>query len=134
MKDKLVLLAVLIGLSLFTQAEAQQIGAGPVQLVSNQAGIGAGPFVQILKSQTGNGAPKVAFQAIETGSGSVTATVTIEVSNDGINVVSTVACTISLTGTATVSDGCTTDFGWAFVRANVTAITGTTAKVSVWAN
>ena len=76
--------------------------------------------------------PHATFQATVTGTGAVTATVDIEVSNAGVNVVDTVAGTITLSGTTTHSDGFTTQHSpWKFVRANVTAITGTGASVDV---
>ena len=76
-------------------------------------------------------APQAAFQATVTGTGAVTATVTIEYSNDGVNALSTVGGTITLSGTNTNSDGFTSDTPWKFVRANVTAISGTGATVNV---
>ena len=77
-------------------------------------------------------APQAAFQAVVTGTGAVSATVTIEYSNDGVNVLSTVGGTITLSGTTVVSDGFTTDAPWKYVRANVTAISGTGATVQVY--
>lgn len=71
------------------------------------------------------------FQAIVTGTGAVTATVAIQVSEDGVNWCTTALGTISLTGTTTASDGFATASAWKYVRANVTAITGTGASVSV---
>ena len=76
--------------------------------------------------------PYATFQAVLTGTGAVTATVTIEVSNDGTNWGATVMGTITLSGTNAVSDGFTTVAPWRFVRANVTAISGTAATVQVY--
>lgn len=76
----------------------------------------------------------ITFQATEAGSGAVTGTVTIEVSNDGINACSTVAGTITLSGTNTASNGFTTDAPWGYWRAKITAISGTSAAISVIAN
>jgi hypothetical protein len=76
--------------------------------------------------------PYATFQAVVTGTGAVTATVTIEFSNDGTNVLSTVGGTISLSGTTTASDGFTSTSPWKYVRANVTAISGTGATVQVY--
>ena len=75
--------------------------------------------------------PYSAFQATVTGTGAVTATVEIEVSNDGVNVVDTVMGTITLSGTTSHSDGFTSEAPWKYVRANVTAISGTGASVDV---
>ena len=75
--------------------------------------------------------PFATFQATVTGSGAVTATVVIDCSNDGVNWCSTVLGTITLSGTTSASDGFTTQAPWKYVRARVTAITGTSAVVDV---
>jgi hypothetical protein len=85
---------------------------------------GAGSFLY-------KNSPKATFQATVVGTGAVSATVTIEYSNDGTNVCSTVGGTISLSGTTSASDGFTSDAPWKFCRANVTAISGTGATVTV---
>ncbi len=93
--------------------------------------------IMVGKTTTGAGdwkykdSPYAAFQAIVTGTGAVTATVDIEMSNDGVNVVDTAAGTITLSGTTSHSDGFTTNSPWKYVRANVTAISGTNASVEV---
>lgn len=76
-------------------------------------------------------APKAAYQATVSGTGTVTATITLEVSNDATFAVATLLGTITLTGTTSSSDGFTTDAPWKYVRAAVTAITGTGATVNV---
>lgn len=76
-------------------------------------------------------APNASYQATITGTGTVTATIILEVSNDGVNAVSTALGTITLTGTTTASDGLTTSAPWKYIRARVTAISGTDATVSV---
>jgi hypothetical protein len=76
--------------------------------------------------------PNASFQATVVGTGAVTATVDIEVSNDGVYVVDTVAGTITLSGTTSHSDGfITQNSPWKYVRANVTAVSGTDATVNV---
>lgn len=75
--------------------------------------------------------PYSTFQATVTGTGAVTASINIEVSNDGVNAVATPMGTISLSGTTSASDGFTTAAPWKYVRANVTAISGTGATVVV---
>lgn len=75
--------------------------------------------------------PKATFQATVTGTGAVSATVTIEYSNDGVYVCDTVGGTISLSGTTSNTDGFTSDAPWKYVRANVTALSGTNATVQV---
>ncbi len=85
--------------------------------------------------------PNATFQAIVTGTGAVSATVTIEVTNDpransdpaNAAWVSTVLGTITLSGTTSSSDGfVTSNAPWKYVRANVTAISGTGATVQVY--
>lgn len=69
------------------------------------------------------------FQGIVTGTGAVTATVLIQCSNDGTNWLT--LGTLTLSGTTTATDGFASAAPWAFVRANVTARTGTGAAVTV---
>ena len=77
--------------------------------------------------------PFTTFQAWVTGTGAVTATVTIECSNDDTlqNWCTTVLGTITLSGATSSSDGFTTTAPWKYVRAKVTAISGTGAAVVV---
>lgn len=74
--------------------------------------------------------PYATFQANVVGSGAVTATVVCEGSNDD-SFYSTLG-TISLAGTTSASDGFTITAPWAYVRARVTAISGTSATVNVY--
>lgn len=76
-------------------------------------------------------APQGAIQATVTGTGAVTATVVIDSSNDGTNWCSTALGTIALSGTTSASDGFQTDSTWKYIRARVTAISGTGATVNV---
>jgi len=71
--------------------------------------------------------PWASYQAIVTGTGSVSATVLIQGSNedatrDGVKSNWVLLGTITLTGTTVASDGLTTMAPWKYVRANVTAI------------
>lgn len=75
--------------------------------------------------------PKSAFQATVVGTGAVTATVVLEASNDGKYWLATPLGTITLSGNGAASDGFTSDAPWKFVRARVTALTGTGASVTV---
>lgn len=82
--------------------------------------------------------PYATFQAIVTGTGAVSATVSIQVTNEdataaGVNGnwCTTTLGTITLTGTTAVSDGFTSIAPWRWVRVNVTAISGTGAAVQV---
>ena len=80
--------------------------------------------------------PAQAYQVVANGTaGAYSATVVIEASNDGSTAVGTVLGTITVSGTATTaaSDGFTTGLApWAWIRARVTAISGTGASVSTW--
>jgi hypothetical protein len=76
-------------------------------------------------------AAEASYQATVTGTGSISATVIIDVSNDGINAINTPLGTIVLSGTTTDSDGFTSNAPWKFVRARISAISGTGATVSV---
>jgi hypothetical protein len=101
---------------------------------------GASNALNTTTTQASNPAAKTAvfstFQAIVTGTGAVTATVSIQITNDDdgtspINWCSTALGTITLTGTTSASDGFATMAAWRYVRANVTAITGTGATLEV---
>lgn len=93
--------------------------------------------VPILSSATATGAgasfdqqgTMATFQATVSGTGSVTSTVDIEVSNDSVNWL--VLQTMSLSGTTTATDGIASNAPWGYVRAKVTAISGTSATVNV---
>lgn len=94
---------------------------------------------KLLDAVTGTGAgtgfqaetAKRTFQATVTGTGALTATVKIQVSNDGTNYID--LATISLSGTTSATDGFSSDAPWRFVRGNVTALTGTSAAVTAFA-
>jgi len=75
--------------------------------------------------------PFASFQAIVNGTGAIGATVVIQGSNDGVNAVSTVLGTITLSGTTAVSDGFVTTASWKYVRAVVSAPSGTISSISV---
>jgi len=64
-------------------------------------------------------APKSSIQVVATAA----ATVVLDVSNDGVNAVATPLGTITLA--AAGSDGFTTDAPWKYIRARVTANSGT---------
>jgi len=71
--------------------------------------------------------PYGTFQTIVTGTGSVSATILIQVCNqedtfNGVKANWITMGTITLAGTTTATDGFTTVAPWRYVRANVTAI------------
>ena len=72
------------------------------------------------------------FQAVANGSaGAFAATVTIAVSNNGVNFVTAGTITLSGTATTAANDGFAIDAAWAFVRATVSGFTGTGATCNV---
>jgi len=68
------------------------------------------------------------YQASVDGTGAVTASVNIEGSNDGTHF--DVIGTISISGTTNASDSFTSEDQYMFVRANPTAISGTSAAIN----
>lgn len=70
------------------------------------------------------------LQAYVIGTGAVTATVLIEGSNFGVEGTYITLGTITLTGTTIATDGFVHDAPWGFIRAELTAISGTGAAVS----
>lgn len=72
--------------------------------------------------------PNRTFQAVVSGTGTVSATVVVEVSNDGVNFMP--LGTITLTGTSPQTDGFPHNAKYNYVRGNLTAISGTGAVVS----
>ena len=76
-------------------------------------------------------APQASYQVVLAGTGAVTATVVVEVSNDGLVAVVTPLATVELTGTNLVCDGFTSDAPWKYVRARITVLTGTGATINV---
>lgn len=89
------------------------------------------PSNGVTSNTTGNAyykdAPKAAIQCSVIGTGAVTGTFTIQVSNDGTNWCATPAGTITLSGTSPQSDGFTTDAPWKYLRVVVSNLTGTGA-------
>lgn len=75
--------------------------------------------------------PYATYQAVVKGTGAVTATINLLVSNDGVNFCETAAGTITLSGTTMATDGFSTAASWKFVRAVLTNLTGTNASCYV---
>jgi len=80
--------------------------------------------------------PAQSYQVTAAGTaGAYSATVVIEASNDKVNALSVPLGTVTVSGTATTafSDGFATGLApWAWVRARVTAISGTNAAVTTY--
>jgi hypothetical protein len=122
------------------------MSVGQVKIASGETpkylSFGSPPVLSTTTNQNSNAAAKTSpyttFQAIVTGTGAVTATVAIQVSNEDLtaagtnsNWCATVLGTITLTGTTAVTDGFTSIAPWRYVRAVVTNVTGTGATVQV---
>lgn len=75
--------------------------------------------------------PYSTFQANVAGSGAVSATVLIEGSNDGTLWSKTALATITLSATTSDTDGAFVTSTYKFVRARISAISGTGATVKV---
>ena len=73
---------------------------------------------------------KNSFQVNLTGSGTVSVTATLEVSNDGATWIAATA--LSLSGTNADSDGVTLDAAWVYARITLASITGTSATVTAF--
>lgn len=69
------------------------------------------------------------FQAVVSGTGAVNATVNIDVSNNRTDWLT--RGTITLSGTSRATDGFAVAAPWAFIRARVSAISGSAACVDV---
>jgi hypothetical protein len=134
------LLAILI-LTIFVTSPAwaviRQGGTGPIAEAEHNV-----VYIMDGKTSTGTGVTVTVsplartFDASVTGTGAVTATVIIQVCNHGCDddlgwIDSTTSPHIALSGTTTASDGFRMDAKWAYVRAKVTAISGTGAAVTV---
>ncbi|MGZ5799280.1 MAG: hypothetical protein ACXWJZ_01445 [Burkholderiaceae bacterium] len=105
---------------------------GNVRITSgNVSNIGTSVTTTDTSAVVYKNSPKGAIQATVVGTGTVTATVIIDCSNDGVNWCATPLGTITLSGTTSSSDGFVTDAPWKYVRRRVTAISGTGATVDV---
>lgn len=130
-KSLIAALLILPALSLPVLAQISQNGvSSPFQLTLLSAATGTGAGTAIVNLRP---VPRTYFATV-TGTGAVSATVYIEVSGDGTNYLtgSNSLCTLTLSGTTTASDGCAVPAAmWPYIRANVNAISGTGAAVTV---
>ena len=83
----------------------------------------------VVSSSISTGNAKRTYQAYVSGTGAVSATVDIEVSNNNLDFL--VLGTMTMSGTTRATDGFVADAPWAFARANVRDVSGTGAQVSV---
>ncbi len=121
---------LLLALSLWSMPSFARNAQGALQVTPLCSGLtttGTSPAVFGLYS-----VGEKTFQATVTGSGSVAATVVIEVSNNPTSGGWVTMGTITLPSTSTtVTDGFASQSGWGYYRCNVTAISGTSATVRV---
>jgi hypothetical protein len=93
-------------------------------LLNNVTSAGAGAAVQMPANL-----PYRTFHAILEGTGAVSATVLLEVSNDNLNWLT--IYTFNLSGTDLDTDGFNSVGAWDYVRGNVSTILGTSATVNL---
>lgn len=72
--------------------------------------------------------PGATVQVVVTGTGALTASVTIQVSNDGTNWLD--LGTLSLSGTTSATQGLALQAHWVYIRGNIATLTGTGATVN----
>jgi len=96
--------------------------AQAIPLFTNRATTGTGT----TREAPGPGAT---IQGTVTGTGAVSSTVVIEVSNDGTAWLT--LGTLTLSGTTSATNGLALNAHWVYIRGNVTAISGTSAVVNV---
>jgi disulfide bond formation protein DsbB len=120
---KLISLLFLLGLVGASYAAPLRLKVGT--MISGATATGAGTTYGPATSG------EKTFQAVVTGTGAVTATVLIQVSNNVSTQGWATLGTITLSGTTTATDGFASQGAWAYYRANVTAISGTSATVTV---
>lgn len=102
-----------------------------INLLTAAAATGAGVTKNNAAYQVDGSGNPMTFQASgATTNGAGAATIVIQVSNDGSNwlTLGTISLTLSTTSS---SDGFAADAPWAYIRANITALSGTGAAVTV---
>jgi hypothetical protein len=116
---KLFLVFLLFGLT--ANAQMMSVKLGKLLSAATTTGLSqiAGPATAGRKT----------FQATVSGTGTVGATVLVNVSDDGVNFVT--LGTITLSGTTSATDGFASEASWGYYQANVSAISGTGAAVTV---
>ena len=74
--------------------------------------------------------PSRTYEARVTGTGAVTATISLFGSNDGVGYSATPFGIVTLSGTTSVTDSFMSQANWSFVRCTTSNVTGTGATVS----
>jgi len=100
-----------------------------IAILPATAAVTIGPAISLLSEDTRN----TAYQATVQGSGSVSATVIIEVSNDRVGWITDGTATLVLSGTDVASAGFVSTATWAYSRARLTSISAS-SSVSVLAS
>lgn len=100
---------------------------GPTKLLDAVTSTGAGSAYEL--DGRAHNHEKQTYQGVVVGTGAVSATVLIQVSNDETNWLT--LGTITLSGTTSATDGFAADAAWVYRRANCTAISGTGATLTV---
>lgn len=98
-----------------------------------QIATGLGQIVPEIGKATGSlsNPPYQTFQAVVTGTGAVSASVTLQGSNDAVNWTNIGSALAVASGTAPQNAAVTTNTVWQYFQANVTALTGTGAACAV---
>jgi hypothetical protein len=73
---------------------------------------------------------RISVQVNLAGTGSVSVTATVQVSNDNVNWIA--ASALSVSGTTTATNGATIDAAWAYLRVTLSSITGTGATATAF--
>jgi len=111
------------------------IKSGPVYnhgfstIMDGKTSTGAGDWYEMTPSRAELNLVAKSWQAVVAGTGAVTATVEIEASNDGTQ--EEAIATFTLSGTTSDDDMTSLESLYRYYRANVTAISGTGAAVTV---
>ena len=102
-------------------------GGKVYSLITNATGAVTGDSFQHLSSKTNR-----CFQAVVTGTGAVSASVDIEVSNNGTNwnVLTTMAPS-GTTAASVIYTPTTNHFSWGFIRGKLNTISGTGATLNL---
>jgi hypothetical protein len=132
MKSIFIGLLLAVFVSTVAYASIKQVDNGPIVDRDNY-------IARMLNGKTSTGDSDIfavspwarTFDAKVVGTGAVTATVIIYVSNTGDDDDWITAGTITLSGTTSDVDGFAMNAKWAYAKANVSAISGTDAAVTV---
>lgn len=103
----------------------QQLHSPGGQSILTSSSSGAGDWYRV-NPKLG----KLTFQVTHTGTSvgaTVGSTTVIEVSNDGVNAVGTVAGTVAFSGDSPQSNGFALDAHWEYVRAKIQSVAATSA-------